>query len=99
MPVVIHGKKGTIKTYCMLDWGATRCVVHESIVRDLDLPLEKRNTRVTTIDSTKEGLRNVSSFRLTNLEGDYEFPVSRALVSDTDVGGRRTSNKKRHRRL
>jgi len=82
VPVVIHGKKGTVKTYCMLDWGATRCVVHEDVVRELDLPLEKRNTRVTTIDSIKEGSRNVSSFRLTNLEGNYDFPVSRALVSD-----------------
>ena len=68
--------------YCMLDWGATRCVVLDSVARKLDLPLEKRNTRVTTVDSMKEGYRDVSSFKVSNLEGDYNFDVPRALVSN-----------------
>ena len=66
----------------MLDWGSTRTVIHSEIVRNLNLSLEKRNTRVVTLDSIKEGERDVTTFRMGNLAGDYNFDVSKALVSD-----------------
>ena len=66
----------------MLDWGATRCVIHDTVVRKLNLPLEKRNVRVMMVDSIKEGSRDVSSFKVSNLNGDYNFDVSKALVSN-----------------
>ena len=83
VPVVIHGKDGnSIKTYCMLDQGATRSVINEKIVSDLNLPVESKNMRVITIDSIKDGLRNVTNFKLTDLGGAYTFNVSNALIGD-----------------
>ena len=82
VPVVIHGNGKSFKTYCLLDGGATRTVIHEDIVNELNLPLESRNMRVITIDSIKEGSRSVVDFKLSNLDGDYNFDVSKALVGD-----------------
>ena len=66
----------------MLDPGATRSVVNRKIVNDLNLPIENKNMRVSTIDSVKEGFRDVSSFTISNLGGEYSFPVSKALIGD-----------------
>merc|ERR1712015_154913 len=83
VPLVIHGKNGnSIKTYAMLDPGATRCVVNRKIVSDLKLPIENKSMRVVTIDSVKDGFRDVSSFMISNLGGEYSFSVSKALVGD-----------------
>ena len=66
----------------MLDPGATRSVISSKIVSNLKLATESRPMRVSTIDSVKEGLRNVSSFKISDLRGTYTFPVTRALVGD-----------------
>ena len=82
VPVVIHGEKKMIKTYCMLDGGATRTVINAKIVQELNLPLENKNMRVITVDSIKDGSRDVASFKVSNLKGDYNFDVSKALVGN-----------------
>merc|ERR1712015_128694 len=83
VPLVIHGKNGnSIKTYAMLDPGATCCVVNKKIVNDLNLPIENKSMRVYTIDSIKDGFRDVSSFTISNLGGEFSFPVSKALIGD-----------------
>ena len=66
----------------MLDPGATRCVVNKKIVNDLNLPIENKFMRVVTVDSNKNGLREVTSFTISNLGGEISFPVSKALVGD-----------------
>ena len=66
----------------MLDPGATRSVVNRKIVNDLNLPIENKSMRVSTIDSVNEGFRDVSSFTISNLGGEYSFPVAKALVGD-----------------
>ena len=66
----------------MLDGGATRDVIHENIVRKLDLPLKNKNMRVTTIDSVNSGLRNLTDFGIGSLDGNYSFNVSNALVAN-----------------
>ena len=81
VPVVIFAKNGkSIETYALLDPGATRSVINENIVNDLNLPIESKNMRVITLDSIKEGSRNLTSFTLGNLKRDYSFPVPNALV-------------------
>ena len=66
----------------MLDPGATRCVVNRKIVNDLNLPIENKSMRVVTIDSVKDGSREVTSFMISDLGGVHSFPVSGALVGD-----------------
>ena len=66
----------------MLDQGATRSVINEKIVKDLNLPVESKNMCVITIDSVKDGSRNVTNFKLTNLGGAYTINVSNALIRD-----------------
>ena len=66
----------------MLDPGATRCVVNRKIVNDLKLPIENKTMRVITIDSIKDGSRDVTSFKLSDLGGAYTFNVSNALIGD-----------------
>ena len=66
----------------MLDQGATRSVVSKQIVDILNLPMESKNMRVITIESIKDGLRDVASFSLSDLGGEFTFPVSSALVGD-----------------
>ena len=81
VPVVVLAKNGkSIETYALLDPGATRSVINEKIVNDLNLPIEIKNMRVVTVDSIKEGSRNLTSFKLGNLKGDYSFDVPNALV-------------------
>ena len=83
VPVVIYAKNGnSIDTYALLDPGATRSVINEKIVNDLNLPIEIKNMRVITVDSIKEGSRNLTSFKLGNLKGDYSFDVPNALVGN-----------------
>ena len=53
----------------MLDPGATRCVVNKKIVSDLNLPVEYKSMRVVTIDSNKDGFREVTDFTISNLGG------------------------------
>ena len=66
----------------MLDPGATRCVVNKKIVNDLNLPIENKSMRVVTIDSIKDGSHEVTNFTLSDLGGEYTFPVTNALIGD-----------------
>ena len=66
----------------MLDQGATRSVISKRIVDVLNLPMESKNMRVITVDSLKDGPRDVASFSLSDLGGEFTFPVSNALVGD-----------------
>ena len=66
----------------MLEQGATRSVVSKRIVDVLNLPMESKNMRVITVDSLNDGPRDVASFSLSDLGGEFTFPVSNALVGD-----------------
>ena len=57
-------------------------MINAKIVQELNLPLENKNMRVITVDSIKDGSRDVASFKVSNLKGDYNFDVSKALVGN-----------------
>ena len=57
-------------------------MINAKIVQELNLPLENKIMRVITVDSIKDGSRDVASFKVSNLKGDYNFDVSKALVGN-----------------
>ena len=66
----------------MLDPGATRSVINRKIVDDLNLHVKNKPMRVITIDSIKDGDRDVANFMISDLKGIHSFPVAEALIGD-----------------
>ena len=66
----------------MLDPGATRSVINRKIVDDLNLHVKNKPMRVITVDSIKDGNRDVASFMISDLGGVHSFPVAEALIGD-----------------
>ena len=74
VPITIYGENGnSLQTYAMLDPGATRSVINRKIVEDLNLHMKNKPMRVTTIDSIRDGDRDVASFMISDLRGYTHF--------------------------
>ena len=81
--MVVYGKNKVVKTYGLLDGGATRSILKSQIAKDLGLEIYSKETRVVTLDSNSKGRRDFADFRLGNLKGDYFRNVKEAIVDRT----------------
>ena len=83
VPITIYGENGnSLQTNAILDPGATRSVINRKIVDDLNLLVKNKPMHVITIDSIKNGDRDVMNFMISDWKGAHSFPVTEALTGD-----------------
>ena len=74
----------------MLDSGADRDVISETVIQDLEIETTTTNMRVITVDNEMVSKRTMASFIIESLDGNYvanvtEALVGRLLTSESDI--------------
>jgi len=82
VPIVIASDNRRIKTYAMLDGGATNCIISEKLVSNLKMNVEHRDTRLITIEGSRRETKKFTNCAVANLKGDTALLVTNLLVTD-----------------
>ena len=82
VPVIVkdNGSSRSKVVYGMLDSGADRDVISETVIKDLAIETTTTNMRVITVDNEMVSKRTMASFIIESLDGNYVANVTEALV-------------------
>ena len=64
----------------MLDSGADRDVISETIIEDMGITTREMDMRVVTVDNSMTNRRSLASFTVESVDGSYRADVDGALV-------------------
>ena len=82
MPLYVVGERGEkVECYALLDGGANRHVISESICSSLGIRGREVNMKVTTLDKTVEGTRKVADVVVRGTNG-FELKLSNAIFGE-----------------
>ena len=79
---VFNTTKGNSRQiYALLDTGSNKDVIDEELVKELDLPAHYEMMEVSVLGKDSIGPRQVASFSINSLEGNYEAEIRGAMVA------------------
>ena len=71
-----------IPTYAMFDSGASLSAINSDLVNKISSPVQKIDIRLGTFDAETVAEREVTSFSISNLQGNLSIQVNNALVGN-----------------
>ena len=78
---ILHPSTGRSKIiYGMLDSGADRDVISETVIEDMGIETTEMAMRVVTVDNCTTNRRSLASFTVESVDGSYRADVNGALV-------------------
>ena len=86
LPLYVTNGDREIKTFALLDGGANRHVVSKDISRRLKMNGKTVNMRITTLEKTVEGEREVADVSVRGTNG-HELILSGAIFGDIIASG------------
>ena len=81
VPIYVTNGTKKVETFALLDGGANRNVVSKDICRKLKLKGEKTNMRITTMDRSVEGEREVADISIIGTNG-YSLTLNSAIFGE-----------------
>ena len=81
MPLYVCNGEKVVETFALLDGGANRHVVSKDICRKLNLHGKTMNMRITTLDKTVEGEREIADVTVKGTNG-YTLTLNNAIFGD-----------------
>ena len=77
---MIHVGGKLCPTYTLLDTGANTSAITESLCLKLNPPRKSISVKLNTFDNTSNAKRDITSFKVTNLDNTFEINVENALI-------------------
>ena len=78
---ILHPSTGRSKVvYGMLDSGADRDVISETVIEELKITTKEMDMRVITVDNSTTNRRSLASFIVESVDGSFRAEVDGALV-------------------
>ena len=82
VPVQVDAGGVPIPTYAMFDSGASLSAINSDLVNKIASPVQKIDIRLGTFDAETVAEREVTSFSISNLQGNLSIQVNNALVGN-----------------
>ena len=80
VPVRIKAGTKEIKTYVMLDSGATRPIINERTAKRLDTKWEARNAHLNTVGGSSYGKRKFTNVTIESLDGETRIELEDTVI-------------------
>ena len=81
LPLYVTNGEESVKTFALLDGGANRHVVSKDICRKLNLKGKTMSMRITTLEKTVEGEREVADVLIEGTNG-YNLTLNNAIFGE-----------------
>ena len=78
----IHAGNRSLVTYALLDTGATSCAINRKLALDLGLDIREQYKTLYTFDKASHGVKEVTSFIVTDINENIRLEIINALVGD-----------------
>ena len=82
VPVMVHVNGKRRPTYALVDTGANTSAITNSLCSELNAPRKSISVKLNTFDNSSSAKREITSFRVTNLDNTFELSVENALIGN-----------------
>ena len=81
VPVRMRAGEKEIKTYVMLDGGATKPIINEKTARRLGLKYETKNANLHTVEGSTYGPKKFARVTIESLNGEMMVPLEAVILN------------------
>ena len=81
VPVVMRAGERKIKTYVMLDGGATKPIINEKAAERFKLKYEIKNANLNTVEGSTHGKKKFAKVTIESIDGETMVPLEAVVLN------------------